>query len=514
MKNRITVRVLRGALGLVAVILLAGCYLGGTPESGSLTFTMPSSEQLSQVGVQAVNVAQGDTARLYLAIDRGGQTQLVPIEAEGAEGQQFREVSATQDQETIEGIPVGDNYLLYAAFGSGDGDAFDVKAFAWTSETFSVAAGSASTVNLSLVENDLRSPATQVAALDINGLVTANGTIYLSTGDGEVWTVGASGGTDATDPIEATGATGDIQSVSGGGTSTSVFVNAVNGIFEVNTADSSLQKVGFPDGSNYGTPFTAIEFDADTSDNQRPIAFQTNKGLGFVLEPDDPESWEFFPTSGEDAAFSIPGRPIFDFAVDVEEADPEDDSADLEARAFLATKLGGFAVSPALIEDLADVEGAVDAVEVFPFYDGAIDNKVAQALAYDTANDVLYVGTQSGAYKVVVTEDDDGKAVFTGENLSNENGVPQRVVDVAAQAVVESGESYVAFLSNFWVTVYRGTSSEGEIVARIPFVAFDEEPGQARFVAFRDTDGDDRDDELIVGGANGLRTISLSDLEN
>ena len=51
---------------------------------------------------------------------------------------------------------------------------------------------------------------------------------------------------------------------------------------------------------------------------------------------------------------------------------------------------------------------------------------------------------------------------------------------------------------------------DGEgVVAEYPFVAYDTEPGQSTLITFRDTNGDDTDDELVIAGSNGLRVLTL-----
>ena len=488
MRTRIIRYGLKGLAVLAGVVFLGACYLAGAPETGDLTFSLPTSDDFARMGLQP-QVAEGDydTARIYLSVQRAESVRLLDL-TEGEETPPYLQVDDNEaNSVTLSDIPVGSDYRLYAAFLSGD----TLVAYA-QSGLFDVSAGDNEAQTITLVESGFTTPAADLAAANITGLTASEGSIYLSTADSVVYAVSAAG--DSEDISDAA-TTGTVNSVSGGGLSPAVYVNAENGIYGV--SGSTLTVLEGYDATAYGAALTSIGFEADGT---TAIAFQTATGLGFASDTATADTWEFFDTQE-----FVEGAAILDFAVD---------ATDTEGKAFLATKVGGFAVSPADIsddddeadslDDLGEGVDVVQAIDVFSFYDGQINNNVAVGLAFDPQESNLYVATRGagGAYSVDVITNAEGETVFSsGTQLA---GVAKSVEDLAVQA--GSDNPYVAFLSKFSVVLYR--DGEG-VVAEYPFVAYDTEPGQSTLITFRDTNGDDTDDELVIAGSNGLRVLTL-----
>jgi hypothetical protein len=468
--------IMKSLVVLIGIVALGACYLGGTPESGNLTFTLPSSEQLAQMSPQQVGSAEADTGRVYLSITVGSTTELLEI----GDGALYIEQELTSSDSTvsISPVPVGSNYRIYAAFGSTSGDTFSLAYFA-ESDAFDVAADDTTDVTIDLADAVF---GTQLAGTALTGLTAADGVVYAST-DGGVYEVPTTGSPDL---VAQTSATGSINSVTGGGTSNLVLANAANGIFSLSGGTFDDISDGNYNAAEWGGAVMSTAFPSAT-ESEQPLAFQTGSGIGFVVDPDTAD-WTFFPTSD-----IVAGKPIFDLAVD---------SSTSDGRAFLATKVGGFMATTASIGNLSSDAGVVEAIDVFDFYDAAIGNNVARSIAYDQTNSVLYVATNAGAYAVDVP---DGADVDFGDDAAGNliAGVSKSVIDVAVQG--GTANPYVAFLTKFGLVLYR----DGAVAAEYPFVAYDELPGNSTMVTFRNTDPDVEDDQVVLAGSDGLSTLEL-----
>jgi hypothetical protein len=472
--------ILKSLVVLIGIVALGACYLGGTPQQGNLTFTLPSADQLAQMGPQQVGSAEADTGRVYLAITLGSSTELLEI----GEDAPYIEQAITSSDSTvsISPVPTGSGYRIYAAFGSTDGGTFDLAYFA-ESDPFEVAADDTTDVSIDLSDGVF---GTQLAGTELTGLTSSEGVVYAST-DGGVYEVAVGDGPEL---IDETSVTGNINSVTGGGTSSLVLANAEKGIFSLSGGTFTDISNGQYKAVEWGGAEMSTAFPSATAGEQ-PLAFQTQTGIGFVVDPNNAESWTFFPTND-----IVAGKPILDLAVDTSTTD---------GRAFLATKVGGFM---ATVEDLGSDELSgdfVNATEVFDFFDQAIGNNLARSIAFDQENGVLYVATTSGAYAVPAGDGADFDSQSVANNLISD--VPKNVIDVAVQST-SSGNPYVAFLTKFSLVLYK----EGADFVIYPFVAYDELPGNSSMVTFRDTDSNGDDDQVVLAGSDGLSTLDLSDL--
>ncbi len=486
MRLRTTRHLFRSAIVLVGIILLGACYLGGTPQSGDITVTLPSARQLADAGLQPqVTGSEIDTARIYLSRTRGAGSTLIDLNTED-EDVDYREVDTTGEATdvTLSDVPTGSGYRLYVSVWDGS----TLAGYAWTETSFEVIAGENPGQTLTLQDADFTAPA-QLATEAINGLTTKDGTIYASSSEA----VFAVSPTDATSTLTL-GDAGGINSVTGGGADTDVFVNAAQGIYRV--AGTSLTAFAGYDADEYGAALTSTGFTTDTG--EIIIAFQTATGLGFSADATSSadDDWFFFPTADLVGDTDI-NLSIFDLVVDT--------SGD-EGRAFLATSVGGFIVTPSAVDDLAgETEDVVQAIEVFDFYDEAIDSRIATSIAFDADNAILYVAARGagGAWAVQLGEDAEGNTTFDGTSLSeNEPLIPNRVENVAVQSGVSN--PFVALLTKDAVVLYR----DGDGVVEVyPFVAYDVQPGQSDLVAFRDKDDDGTDEQLVVAGSNGVRIL-------
>ncbi len=501
MRVRTTRRLFRGAIVLVGVVLLGACYLGGTPQSGDITVTLPSSDQLAEAGLQPqVTGDEIDTARIYLSRARGSGSTLIDLNTDNEntddEDVAYLEIDTDGEETdvTLSDVPTGAGYRIYVGVSNDDGDS--LVGYAWTEETFDVSAGENPAQTLTLKDSDFAAP-TDLETAAVNGLTAKDGVVYASTSS-DVFTVSA---TDETSELPL-GDAGAINSVTGGGEGTDVFVNAEEGIYKVDGTD--LTPFDGYDAEVYGGALTSIGF-TDDDTGKTILAFQTEKGLGFSADATSTseDDWFFFPTADLLGDTDI-NLKIFDLVVDT-----EGDSD----RAFLATSVGGFIVTPSAVDALGDqTDDVVQAIEVFDFYDEAIGSRLAASIAFDTSNDVLYVAARGagGAWAIELDEDAQGKTTFHGTSLSEEElSIPNRVENVAVQG--GASNPLVALLTKDAVILYK----DGDGVVEVyPFVAYDVEPGQSHLVAFRDKDGDDRDDQLVVAGSNGVRVLgSLPDAE-
>jgi hypothetical protein len=263
--------------------------------------------------------------------------------------------------------------------------------------------------------------------------------------------------------------------------------NAANGIFSLTGGTFDDISNGNYDAAGWGGAVMSTAFPSAEVDEQ-PLAFQTASGIGFVVDPESADSWTFFPTDN-----IVEGKPILDLAVD---------SSTTNGRSFLATKVGGFV---ATVEDLASDELSgdfVNATEVFDFFDEAIGNNLARSIAFDQENGVLYVATEAGAYAVPAGS---GDPAFAEQSATDNliTGVSKSVIDVAVQG--GAANPYVAFLTKFGLVLYR----DGAVEDEYPFVAYDKLPGNSTMVAFRDTNTDGEDDQVVLAGSDGLSTLDL-----
>ncbi|NNM54534.1 MAG: hypothetical protein HKM05_07410 [Spirochaetales bacterium] len=493
---------------VVLTLVLGGCSspFGASSNSG-ITFTIPTNSLTLPASTTSARVIAGNEARLWLY----DGTTPYPNGSQVYWSTPF--ASGTNASVTINGIPDGANYRIVVAVGtfatSAAGSNFTPTAFA-TSNRFTIASGSTTSVNLSLKDisaSYVFAPLPSAASVE-----ELNGDLYAaantSTGNTLFYTPTP---LTATNLMSAGTTPGVIRSLSEGytlsGTATVtpfLLVNTAQGVYQppAITGISNLPLSGLVAPTTSTQPDVTWSGAASWQASGVPFSvyfYSSSSGQSFSLGgfydsvdiPTVSNSTAQWRTVDVNNLTGINGNPLLDFALTTTGS-----ATSPTVYAFFATRLVGtvrvnsdWLQSPKI--QLSDLLGG----QYFSYVPAGIP--LVQALGLAPASlsgtQTLYLGTAGGAYQI---------ADATGTTLT-----PPMIVNgtqgIDIRRIVTDAAGDVAFYSPTELFV----QPFGKPLLRLPFVT--NSVGVIHDVRWSpSTSG-----TLYIAGENGLAQLAVGMLE-
>jgi hypothetical protein len=467
--------------GIVILIFLFSCDVVVENKTCSLTITLPAVNRAP--GTRAPIYTRPGTyyARVYLLFNRelfrlGKDTDFIE-----------RKLSGDQRRETIEHIPAGYPYKLWLGVGTkefnGDFDAFDVQFYA-ESEDFRLVADRENPVHVDLLESPfikaqnllgryVGGAAAQGASPD-NIYAATRTNVYRGTFDA------------APDPDTLT-MTMNPQSFSGysinsltegyrytgaGAPPACLYINTNRNVFTWDGGGSFSSAFI----ANLGQVNILRSLAYDDSDDNVCFFFQRNGGLGGI-------EWDQAVPARRDWVHVnyrryFKGEIVHDFVV----SDTANDS-----NVYFATAIGAFRIPESLIEDYdAEINPKVNLLRAAQFFKVRQGKKELHiyALCYDAVNNVMYLGTENGLWRI-------GIPSIIGGTPTLVPGTERNRIYIAKINI------YRAYASKTYLFIQ---DNAGNLVHTYPFVA-----GLPGAVTSMDWDGNN----LLISGTEGLVVLPL-----